>query len=106
MTTTLIIARHGNTFKAGETLTRVGARTDLPLVEEKRGKAIGKYLKNHKLIPDVVFSGPLKRHIQTAELAVSEMDSSLEIKINHTFIEIDYGPDENKSEADVIARIG
>ena len=29
-----MIVRHGNTFRAGETPTRVGARTDLPLVEE------------------------------------------------------------------------
>ena len=28
-----MIVRHGNTFRAGETPTRVGARTDLPLVE-------------------------------------------------------------------------
>ena len=32
---TLIIARHGNTFRPGETPTRVGSRTDLPLVEEE-----------------------------------------------------------------------
>jgi transcriptional regulator GlxA family with amidase domain len=31
--TTLIIARHGNTFEDGETPRRVGARTDLPLSE-------------------------------------------------------------------------
>ena len=72
MTTRLIIARHGNTFKPGETPTRVGARTDLPLVEEARGRAIGRYLKNHDLIPDIVFSGPLKRQMQTAELAVAD----------------------------------
>ena len=41
---TLIIARHGNTFRKGETPTRVGSRTDLPLVEDERGRGIGKYL--------------------------------------------------------------
>ena len=48
---TLIIARHGNTFRPGETPTRVGARTDLPLVEEERARGIGLYLKKLGLIP-------------------------------------------------------
>ena len=34
-----MIVRHGNTFRAGETPTRVGARTDLPLVEEERARS-------------------------------------------------------------------
>ena len=37
--TTLIIARHGNTFDKGDIPTRVGARTDLPLVEKGRAQA-------------------------------------------------------------------
>ena len=37
----LVIVRHGNTFRAGETPTRVGARTDLPLVEEERARSDG-----------------------------------------------------------------
>ena len=48
---TLIIARHGNTFRKGETPTRVGGRTDLPLVEEERGRGIGKYLAKLGLTP-------------------------------------------------------
>lgn len=107
MTTRIIIARHGNTFRPGETPTRVGGRTDLPLVENERGRSVGKYLRDSNLIPDVVFSGPLKRHIQTTEYAVEEMNiAKTDIKINHDFSEIDYGPDENKPEDDVIARLG
>ena len=45
----LIIARHGNTFRPGETPTRVGAGTDLPLVEETRARSIGRYLKDKGL---------------------------------------------------------
>ena len=41
----LVIVRHGNTFRAGETPTRVGARTDLPLVEEERARSAGRYLR-------------------------------------------------------------
>ena len=41
MTTRIIIARHGNTFTKEQTPTRVGGRTDLPLVETERGTNIG-----------------------------------------------------------------
>jgi probable phosphoglycerate mutase len=44
MTTRIIIARHGNTFTKDQTPLRVGARTDLPLVETERGTNIGKYI--------------------------------------------------------------
>jgi probable phosphoglycerate mutase len=105
-TTTLIIARHGNTFGKGETPKRVGARTDLPLVEEERSRFIGRYLKKNDLIPQEVFASPLKRTIRTAQLAMEEMDLKQEIILLHEFTEIDYGPDENKTEEEVFWRLG
>ncbi len=108
-TTTLIIARHGNTFGPGDTPTRVGAHTDLDLVESglKQGRMIGQYLKGNNKVPDVVFSGALKRARQTAEQACEEMGIDNEsIIVEELFNEIDYGPDENKTEDVVIARIG
>lgn len=106
--TTLIIARHGNTFGTGDTPTRVGARTDLPLVEkgEKQARAIGRYLRDHKLIPDVVYSSKLQRTIQTARLAIKESGVTNPVFELEIFNEIDYGPDENQTEDKVIARIG
>ena len=105
-TTTLIIARHGNTFRKGETPTRVGAKTDLPLVEEEKGRAIGRYLKENGLIPQEVFASPLARTVQTARLAMEEMNLTQEIILLHEFVEIDYGPDENKPENEVFWRLG
>lgn len=106
--TTLIIARHGNTFGPEDTPTRVGARTDLPLVEKGRmqAKAIGAYLKENKMIPDVVYASHLQRTIETAEIAIRESGVSNPVYQLGIFDEIDYGPDENKTEDDVIARIG
>ena len=106
--TALIIARHGNTFAAGDTPTRVGARTDLPLVDKGReqAKAIGRYIKDNHLIPDVVYSSTLQRTIETAEIAVKESGITNPVFQLAIFNEIDYGPDENRIEADVIARIG
>ncbi len=106
--TTLIIARHGNTFDAGDTPTRVGARTDLPLVEKGRAQAsaIGKYLKENNLLPDSVYSSALMRTKETAEIAIKETGINNPVYALDIFNEIDYGPDENMVEADVIARIG
>lgn len=106
--TTLIIARHGNTFEAGETPRRVGARTDIPLVESGReqARAIGRYLKANRLIPDVIYSSALQRAQETAKIAVKESGVSNPVFTLDIFNEIDYGPDENKTEEEVIARIG
>lgn len=106
MTTRIIIARHGNTFTKEQTPLRVGARTDLPLVETERGANIGKYLKMRGLIPSVVFAAPLKRTTETARLAIAALDKDIPLKSDDRFIEIDYGPDEAKTEEEVIARIG
>lgn len=106
MTTRLIIARHGNTFEKGQTPTRVGAKTDLALVENERGTNVGLYLKQVDLLPDAVFAAPLKRTTQTAELAIKAMGLDLSVIPEKSFTEIDYGPDENKTEDEVVARIG
>ena len=108
MTTRLIIARHGNTFGPGDTPTRVGRRTDLPLVAsgEAQAKRIGDYLRRHQMAPDVVFAAPLKRSFDTARLAVEALGCDLPITIDARFSEIDYGLDENQPESAVAARIG
>lgn len=106
MTTRIIIIRHGNTFTKDQTPTRVGGRTDLPLVETERGTNVGKYLKSINMIPDMVYAAPLKRTTETAKLAIAEMGGNIPLELDESFVEIDYGPDENKPEDEVIARIG
>lgn len=106
MTTRIIIARHGNTFTKDQTPLRVGARTDLPLVETERGTNIGKYLKMRSLIPVAVFAAPLKRTTETARLAIAALDKDIPLISDARFTEIDYGPDEGKTEEEVIARVG
>lgn len=106
--TTLIITRHGNTFGPNDTPTRVGARTDLPLVESGRAQAtkIGQYLKSQNLIPEITYSSQLKRTIETGELALKEVGFPQPVYPLEIFNEIDYGVDENQTEDNVIARIG
>lgn len=103
---TLIIARHGNTFRSGETPTRVGAHTDLPLVEEERGRGIGRYLKQRELIPTRILAAPLLRTMKTASLAAEELGAPCPVIPDARFIEVDYGPDENKTEEETRIRIG
>lgn len=106
--TTLIIARHGNTFEKDETPRRVGLNTDLPLVESGRAqaKALGAWLKHHGLYPQAVYSSELKRTKETAELALKEAGYKEPVFPLSIFNEIDYGPDENQPEDAVIERIG
>lgn len=107
MTTRLLIARHGNTFAPGDIIRRVGA-TDLPLVASglEQGRALGNYLQQHHLIPDVIFTSKLQRTMQTAQQAQQAMDTNIAIEALDIFNEIDYGPDENQAEELVIERLG
>lgn len=108
MTTRLIIVRHGNTFGPQETPRRIGARTDLPLVQSgvAQGRMIGTYLHHQHMRPDVVFVSQLRRSYDTARLALEALGCDLPICVEAMFDEIDYGPDENRTEAEVIMRIG
>lgn len=108
MKTKLIIARHGNTFNAGDVVTRVGGRTDLPLTESglEQGRKIGLWLKTNNLLPDAVFTSTLRRTQQTAREALITADIDRTITTLPQFDEIDYGIDENRPEAEVIARLG
>ncbi|OHU91832.1 MULTISPECIES: histidine phosphatase family protein [Pseudoalteromonas] len=107
MTTRLIVVRHGNTFLPTDTPTRVGARTDLDLVETDKGTAVGQYLLANNWIPSNVYAGPLKRHQQTAQLICAVLGLSTDEILSDEFLnEIDYGPDENKAEDEVMLRLG
>lgn len=106
--TTLIIARHGNTFDKGETPRRVGGRTDLPLSEGGRvqARALGDWLKKSTLYPHAVYSSQLRRTKETAELALQTAGYKEPVFPLAIFNEVDYGPDENQTEETVIARLG
>ncbi|MDR1494433.1 MAG: histidine phosphatase family protein [Rickettsiales bacterium] len=108
MGTKLIVVRHGNTFDKGQIPLRVGARTDIPLSSSGREQAVilGKYLKLSGIKPEAVFSGELARTWETAELALEEAGVNCRVKKLKIFNEIDYGPDEARTEEEVIARIG
>jgi len=106
--TTLIIARHGNTFDPDQISTRVGARTDLPLIEsgEQQAARLGQWLKSKVLIPEVTYCSELQRTQETAKIAVKQVNYNQPLFPLAIFNEIDYGVDENQTEDIVIKRIG
>ncbi len=101
------IVRHGNTFDPGDVVTRVGGRTDLDLSASGRQQAdvLAEHFKVGDVVFDLAYCSPLKRTRQTAQAILS----SQRIKAVQTepfLTEIDYGPDENRPEAEVVSRIG
>lgn len=100
----LVIVRHGNTFMPGEPPRRIGARTDLPLVESGRAQAqsLGRYFARERYTFDRVLTSPLLRTRETAALAAPDRPADFADWLR----EIDHGPDENRTEEEVIARIG
>lgn len=104
----LIVARHGNTFDAGETPRRVGARTNLPLVASgiEQAHRLAQHLENQGLTPGRIIAGPLRRTQQMADIVRQDLGLEASVETADFLREIDYGPDENQPEAAVIARIG
>jgi len=107
MKTRLLIARHGNTFNPDECARRVGT-TDLPLVNSGliQGELLGRYLKLHNMLPDIIYTSTLQRTLQTAQRAQFAMQTSVLVSELSIFNEIDYGVDENQPEDKVIGRVG
>ena len=106
MTARLYIVRHGNTFEKGDVVTRVGGRTDLPLSPSGRAQAdaLAKHFAGQGFVS--ARSGPLKRTRETASAILGAQATPPDLMIELFLREIDYGPDENRPEPGVVARIG
>lgn len=107
--TDIYIVRHGNTFDKGDTVTRVGARTDLPL--SSSGEVQASQLATHfyARVPDgfgAAYCSELQRTRQTAEAVLGAYDTPPDLRVLEFLREVDYGPDENQPEDRVIARVG
>jgi probable phosphoglycerate mutase len=102
----LFIVRHGNTFDKGDTVTRVGARTDLPLSVSGREQAqkLAAHFSGTRF--SAALCSPLSRTRQTARAILRERSDNPALLIAPFLTEIDYGPDENQPEEAVAARLG
>lgn len=108
MTARIWIVRHGNTFDKGETVTRVGGRTDLDLSASGRAQAetLAQFFANRVPRFGSAITSPLMRTTQTAKIILAGQVEAPALQGAEFLREIDYGPDENRPEAEVIARVG
>lgn len=102
----LFVVRHGNTFDAGQTVTRVGGRTDLPLSVSGRqqAEALAAHFAGTRFV--AALASPLERTRATARAILSRRTDAPTLLIRSFLREIDYGLDENQPEEAVVARIG
>lgn len=103
----IFIIRHGNNFSSSAQARRIGSRTDIPLVDSGHDQArrLGQYFAGQGMAIGRLWSSPLLRARQTADHIVAATGHVVD-NICDWLGEIDHGPDENRSEADVLARIG
>lgn len=107
MTRRIFIIRHGNTFESSADARRIGAGSDIPLVESGRVQAdrLGQWFAAQDLPIRRLLSGPLKRARETAQRIAAAIGHAPDGTL--AFLnEIDHGPDEGRPEAEVLARIG
>ena len=107
--TDIYIVRHGNTFDKGDTVTRVGARTDLPLSMSGQTQAEALALHFMAMLPagfDAAYCSSLLRTRQTAEAILAVRSPRPALEALEFLREVDYGIDENQPEEAVIARLG
>lgn len=97
-----IIVRHGNTFAPGEPPRRIGARTDLPLVESGRdqARALAELFASVRF--DRCLTSPLTRTRETAAIVAPYLVAEPVEWLR----EIDHGPDEGQTEDEMTTRVG
>ncbi|MDZ4759505.1 MAG: histidine phosphatase family protein [Alphaproteobacteria bacterium] len=108
MAARLYIVRHGNTFEKGDVVRRVGGRSDISLSLSGRSQiqALAGHFAGQGMAFATIRSGPLRRTRETAEIIRTLQSAPPETAIDLFLREIDYGPDEGKSEIEVVARLG
>ncbi|MEJ7933284.1 histidine phosphatase family protein [Sphingobium sp. AN558] len=107
MTRRVFVIRHGNTFESSASARRIGAGTDIPLVASGRVQAdrLGKWFAAEGLTVRRLLSSPLLRARETADRIGAAIGHSIDGAMSW-LNEIDHGPDEGRSEAETLARLG
>ncbi|WP_313808661.1 histidine phosphatase family protein [Sphingobium sp.] len=103
----IFIIRHGNTFESSADACRIGAGTDIPLVESGRAQAdrLGAWFAAQDLPIRRLHSSPLLRARETADRIATATAHPVDGTLPW-LNEIDHGPDEGQPEARVLARLG
>lgn len=107
--TRIIVFRHGNTFDVGDTVLRIGGKTDMPLSSSgrKQSRLLGEAMSADEHKPAAVFTSELSRTKDTARIMLEIINHpEIEITPQSSLNEIDYGPDEGQPESVVRERLG
>ncbi|MFZ2620662.1 MAG: histidine phosphatase family protein [Alphaproteobacteria bacterium] len=101
----LILARHGNTFNAGEPVVMAGLTNDVPLVTKgmEQADAVGKALKHAGITPAAVYCSTLQRTRQFAEIVCATLGLPLEPQPDARLDELDYGAWTGLTDAEIDA---
>ncbi|MES0057220.1 histidine phosphatase family protein [Mesorhizobium sp. M0078] len=104
----LILGRHGNTFERNEKVLWVGRRTDLPLTAEgsRQAEHLGAVLRQSGIFLGGLYSGPLQRTRQHAEIVARRMGCAPGLIVDPRLAEIDYGAWEGISSQEIVAQFG
>lgn len=102
------IVRHGDTFDADEPVRRIGARTDLALVDSgiRQAQVLGMTFAERGLTFERALAAPLRRTRETIERILAHQVRPPSVETADWLMEIDHGPDEGELEKCVIARVG
>lgn len=103
----IFIIRHGNTFESSAQARRIGAGTDVPLVESGHAQAdrLGAWFAAQDMPIRCLHSSPLRRAQETATHIAAATGHPVDGPLPW-LNEIDHGPDEGQAEAQVLARLG
>lgn len=104
----LLLARHGNTFAPQDPVVWVGAKNDLPLVDTGRAQAkhLGRVLASSDITLPAIYSAPLRRTLEYAEIIQSLLQNKPEIVTDPRLTEIDYGLWTGLSNAQIQSKYG
>jgi 2,3-bisphosphoglycerate-dependent phosphoglycerate mutase len=107
MTYNLILLRHGNSVWNQKNLFTGWVDVDLSEQGVKEAKRAGELLTNSGLKPDVLYTSVLKRAINTAHLALNEMDRNwIDTKRSWRLNERHYGSLQGLDKAETLAKYG
>lgn len=97
----LFLARHGNTFNAGDKVVMVGSKTDLSLTDfgQQQALQLAHYFKEQGIQFDKVYCGDLKRQYQTAETISNTLTTGVQ-----ALDELDYGAWEGLTDEEIQAQ--
>jgi broad specificity phosphatase PhoE len=104
----LILFRHGNTFEAHEKPVWVGSTSNPPLTEQGRiqAQSAAHFLKRNAILPAAMYSGPLKRTLEFADIVARETGYPAKVQVEPSLNELDYGAWSGKTNDEISARFG